>query len=345
MEHGPLKHIAVIPLFEQVETIMNSDKILAEYLATHKKLFGFTPEYMRPYMARSDPALNAGLVPTVLAIKVALSHYQEFAKKTGIEMYPILGTASLPFRGGLSPVTIKKFTKEYQGIRTVLLQSAFRYDYDKELVIQAVKDLEKLLPKGKAATVTATEEKKIREVIKIFEKYYQGTVEGIADVVNKVAQQLPKRRERVQHIGLFGYSRGIGKVKLPRAIGFTGALYSLGIPPEMIGTGRGLHDAQEQGYLPVVEKYYVYLREDLLQAGKYINKAVLAKFAKQIPAFAEIQKDIEYIEKYLGIEFKPTTPEETEHHALVARIYEKLEKKQPLTDTITESAILRKSVG
>lgn len=345
MENGPLKHIAVIPLFEQVETIMNSDKILAEYIATHKKLFGFTPEYMRPYMARSDPALNAGLVPTVLAIKVALSRYQDFEKKTGIELYPILGTASLPFRGGLSPLTIKKFAKEYQGVRTVLLQSAFRYDYEKESVIKAVKDLEKLLPKGKAPKVSTVEEKKIREVVKIFERQYQGTVEGIAEVVNKVASQLPKRRERVQHIGLFGYSRGIGKVKLPRAIGFTGALYSLGIPPELIGTGRGLHEAKQKGYLPVIEKYYQFIKEDLLQAGKFVNKEVLAKLAKQIPAFADIQKDIEYIEEYLGKKLTPTTSEEKIHYGLVAQIYEKLETKQSLTELITESAILRKSVG
>ena len=37
------------------------------------------------------------------------------------------------------------------------------------------------------------------------------------------------------HIGLFGYSREIGSVRLPRAINFTAALYSVGIPPEILG--------------------------------------------------------------------------------------------------------------
>ena len=345
MENGPLKHIDVIPLFEQVETIMNSRNILEKYLNIHEKKFGFTPAYMRPYMARSDPALNSGLVPTVLAIKVALSHYKKFAKEKNIEFFPILGTASLPFRGGLSPKSVKKFAEEYSGVRTVLLQSAFRYDYDKKDVIQAVKDLEDILPKGKTVSVPASDEKKIREAVTIFEKYYQESVEGIADVVNIVAGQLPKRRERVQHVGLFGYSRGIGKVKLPRAIGFTAALYSLGVPPEMIGTGRGIHEAEKKGYLTLVEKYYIFLKQDLEQAGRYVNKEVLKKLAAKSPGFAGILEDVTYIEKYLGKKLKPVTKEEKAHHVLVEQIYEKLEKKQSLTELITEAALLRKSMG
>lgn len=345
LENGPLKHIEIIPLFEQVGTIMNSHKILDKYLNIHKKKFGFTPSYMRPYMARSDPALNSGLVPTVLSIKIALSHYQEFAKGKGIALYPILGTASLPFRGGLTPLSVKKFAKEYSGVRTVLLQSAFRYDYAKKDVIQAVKDLDHLLPKGKIVRVSADDEKKLHEVVKIFEGFYQSTIEGIADVVNRVAAYLPKRRERVQHIGLFGYSRGVGKVKLPRAIGFTAALYSLGIPPEMIGTGRGLQKAKEKGYLPLVEKYYLFLKEDLEQAGRFVNKDVLKELAEKWPAFAEVLKDIQSIEEYLGKELKPMTKEEKAHYTLVEQIFENLQKKQSLTDVINDAAKMRRSLG
>ena len=81
-----LKHIELIPLFEDIETIANSHNILKKYLAYHKEKFGFEPEYMRPYVARSDPALNAGIVPTVLAIKIALSHYADLEKEVGIPM-------------------------------------------------------------------------------------------------------------------------------------------------------------------------------------------------------------------------------------------------------------------
>ena len=67
-----LKHIELIPLFEQVPTIIDSHNILEKYLRLHKKIFGFKPLYLRPYLARSDPSLNSGLVPTVLAIKIGL---------------------------------------------------------------------------------------------------------------------------------------------------------------------------------------------------------------------------------------------------------------------------------
>ena len=40
------------------------------------------------------------------------------------------------------------------------------------------------------------------------------------------------------HVGLFGYGRslgGVGGVTLPRAIGFAASLYSIGVPPELLG--------------------------------------------------------------------------------------------------------------
>jgi phosphoenolpyruvate carboxylase len=37
------------------------------------------------------------------------------------------------------------------------------------------------------------------------------------------------------HVGLFGYNRASAGVTLPRAIPFCASLYSLGLPPEIIG--------------------------------------------------------------------------------------------------------------
>src|SRR5436189_6219333 len=99
-------------------------------------------------------------------------------------------------------------------------------------------------------------------------------------MINDIASYLTKRRERVQHTGLFGYSRGVGKVKLPRAIGFTASLYSLGLPPELIGTGRGLqHVSQKE--LKVIEKYYINISEELEQAGRYLNKDIVKHLVKK----------------------------------------------------------------
>lgn len=340
-----LTNLRIIPLFEQVQVIMDADKILEKYLSLYKAKFKKLPPYMRPYVARSDPALNSGLIPTVLAIKIALSHFSELAEKTGIPMYPIIGAAALPFRGGITPLTVSAFANEYKGIRTTTIQSAFRYDFPKETVIRAIAQLEELLPTLKTTIINDKEEKTIRELIPVFEKYYRKTIENIAPLVNTIASQMPKRRERVQHVGLFGYSRGVGKVKLPRAISFTAAMYSLGIPPEFIGTGRSIHKAISLKQIDIIENYYLNLKEDLIRAGKFLNKENLAKLTKQNLSWEDIQKDIFYIEKYLGVSLGPVSDEEKEHQKITSKILTALNKGLSFQDLIEQAALLRKSLG
>ncbi len=340
-----LKHIEVIPLFEQVSTIMRSHEILAEYVRLHKERFGTTPASMRPYVARSDPAMNSGLIPTVLAIKVALSHYADFEKQTGITLYPIIGSASLPFRGGLTPDTVEQFATEYAGVRTALIQSAFRYDFPKEKVIEGIQKLDQLLPKGKAERVSPKEEKAIQDLIPHFVVPFQNTIEAIAPSINAIAGFLPKRRERVQHVGLFGYSRGVGAVQLPRAIGFTAALYSLGIPPEIIGTGRGLAKAKRMGTLPTIERFYVGMKNDLERAGRFVCRDIVERLAEKFPAWQMILEDVKGVEEYLGHPLGAKTDDERTHAFHVKTIHSALADEQPYADFLPPAALLRKSLG
>ncbi len=345
LESGDLKHIKIIPLFEQVGVIISSDRILEKYLRLHKLKFGFTPDYIRPYLARSDPALNSGLVPTVLAIKIALSRYSELEKKTGVRLYPIIGSGSLPFRGGLVPETVEQFCLEYRGIRTALLQSAFRYDFEKIKVLESIKKIEETLPYGSPASISLLEEKELKGLIPTFEAFYRQTIEEIAPLINKVASQLPKRRERVQHIGLFGYSRSVGKAKLPRAIGFTGALYSLGIPPEIIGTGRGIKYVREIGKEALLEKYYVGLRKELKRAGGFLYKEGLVKLAQKSEIWKGVLEDVRQVESYLGEKLGPVTQEEIKHTEIVKKLYQKLKSGESFAEHLQTLAVLRKSLG
>lgn len=345
-DENALKNIEIIPLFEEVKIEINSNLILEEYIKLHHKKFGNVPHYIRPYLARSDPALNAGLVPTILAIKIALSRYRQFEQKTGIKLYPIIGSASVPFRGGLTPNRTMEFIEEYSGVRTALLQSAFRYDYKKMEVIESVKILSENLPKRVAKIISKDEEKSLIEIMDLFEALYKDSIEKIAPIINEIAHFLPKRRERVQHVGLFGYSRGVGKVKLPRAIGFTAALYSLGVPPELIATGRGIKKLKfKNEKLKILEKYYLNLRNDLLRAGGFLNKANLKRLTKLNPAWKKIEEDVKEIENYLGVSLGPETEEEKEHYKVATKILQKLQKKESLTKLITEAALLRKFLG
>lgn len=341
------KMIEVIPLFEQVSVIANSADILRMHVKNLKAQFGITPSYLRPYMARSDPTLNSGNIATVLGIKIALSEYTKFEQETGINLFPIIGAACLPFRGGISPHTVREFTDEYAGIRTTLLQSAFRYDYPIEEVKTAIAQLKKILPHSSPRTVSDKDKTELFKIISISEKYYQETVEKIAHSVNKIAAYVPKRRERVQHIGLFGYSRGVGSVQLPRAIKFTGSLYSVGVPPEFIGAGRTLQQITTE-QRDLVKQHYRYLIQDCIRAGKYVNKTNLKKLSNKDPSWKEIQQDIASAEELLGITLGPETDNEHEHSKLSTQILAMIEEnksEEKIQEMIEEAGVLRKSIG
>lgn len=345
IEGNSLKNIEVIPLFEQVSTIINSDNIIKNYITLHIKKFKKIPTYLRPYLARSDPSLNSSIVPTVLAIKIALSRYKKFTRESGIPLYPIIGSASLPFRGGLTPHTVDQFTNEYSGIKTALIQSAFRYDYEKASVKKAIQRLNETLPLGEARDITTQEEKDLIEIIPFFQTPYKSVIEEMAPIINQIASMLPLRRERVQHTGLFGYSRGTEKVTLPRAITFTGSLYSIGIPPELIGTGRGIRDTITAGKIELLDKFYINLKLDLIQAGKFLNKELLHTIARQYPELKKVEEDIKNIEKYIGSELGPQSAQEKEHLQLTEKIHKGFTQENIPQEILTRAAILRKSMG
>lgn len=342
---GGISKIEIIPLFEDIRTIINSSHILEEYFELHEKYFGSTVSYLRPYLARSDSALNSGLIPAVLSIKIALSRYKQLEKRTNVILYPIIGAGSLPFRGGSTPYSVEKFVREYGGIRTMLVQSGFQYDYPTEDVIKAIKQIDKLLPVTDTSLISTKEVNQIVEIIPYFENSYQNTVKKIGTMIYQIATFLPARRERLKHTGILKYPRKIGKVKIPRAIGFTAAMYSIGIPPELIGTGRGIKRAIREGTISIIEKYYLGLKDGLHRAGGYLNKDVLQKLARESSVFGDIAEDVKAIEEYLGYELGQQSAEEKAHEVITSEIYNNFVNSVSITDFIEEAGILRKSLG
>ena len=77
---------------------------------------------------------------------------------------------------------------------------------------------------------------------------------------------VPARRRRKLHVGLFGYARTMHGVALPRAIGFTASLYSVGLPPEVLGL-----DALTEQDLEFVRGAYLNFDADLRDAVRYLN--------------------------------------------------------------------------
>ena len=338
-------YIHIIPLFESVDDLSGCASILENFLEMHRESFGELPPYLRVFIARSDPALNAGFVPAVLATRMALREFYRIEEKYGLPIYPIIGTGSLPFRGGINPENIEKSLHQYEGVKTVTIQSAFRYDYEPEDVAKAFDYIRAKFEKVEKVEFSDEEFEQMRKVDNMFQPLYTKTIEGFAPLINEMAGFVPSRRERVLHVGLFGYSRGTGEVTLPRAIKFTAACYSLGIPPEFIGTGRGLAAAREAGLMPIVEKHFFTLRWELTHAGKFLNMENLERFAREHDWARDILEDVRLCEEILGIELGP----QKEHHFLHRNVTSNIVLKKGLGEDfagdIIEAAVLRKSLG
>lgn len=140
---------------------------------------------------------------------------------------------------------------------------------------------------------------------------------------------------------------GVGKVKLPRAIGFTAALYSVGAPPEIIGTGRvlkQLHDTDPEGY-EVVRKYYLNLENDMLRALKFVNKDALHALAKTNDSWNLVLEDVEAIESLFGISSESETDEHGKHDAITSSIVKGIHSGSFNPELLEQSAKLRRSLG
>lgn len=338
-------YIHIIPLFESVEDLSGCASVLTDFLKAHQEHFKKLPPYLRVFIARSDPALNAGFIPAVLASRLALREIARMEKETGIPMYPIIGSGSLPFRGGLNPENIEKVLPQYEGVRTVSIQSAFRYDYPQEEVQAALKYIAEELPKKKAPIFDDATFEALKNLIQIFKDFYRPTLEAFAPTINDMAKHIPSRRERVQHVGLFGYNRGVGEIKLPRAITFTAACYSLGIPPEFIGTGRGLKAAKDAGQLELLLQHFFTIHSELKHAGKFLNMENLQNFAKTESWAKEILEDVLLTQEILGIELGPQKPQHHLHRNLTSNIILKQAMGLDFQEDLVEAAVMRKSIG
>ena len=122
------KSVRVIPLIEDMENLFYCDRIVEEYLRDRDL------PYQRVFLARSDPALNYGMVAAELILKVGLLRLHNLEAKLGLPLYPIIGAGSAPFRGHLGPTNVERSLAEYPSAQTFTVQSAFKYDYDRDTV-------------------------------------------------------------------------------------------------------------------------------------------------------------------------------------------------------------------
>lgn len=334
----------MIPLVEGVSDQQGIAQLLKEYIEQYQTVYGEQPTYVRPFIACSDPALSSGWLAARLANLDALSQIQQLSDETGIPMHPIAGVGSLPFRGGLSPQSAHDFALRYPGVRTATVQSSFRFDHPLSQVKKAIKQLETSLADSKSDVFDKDTTQHMRAIARHAEGFFQDSLKGIVSDIQPIFAAVPRRRERRMHTGLLGYGRKSGTVKMPRAITFTAGLYSLGVPPEFIGLGRTLATLSKEEH-QTLHQTMQYLSKEVETAGRYLNQSNLELLAKRNKAWAPILEDVRLTERELGIRLGPRTHAEKSHRNVTSNVLLMKNNTRALGALITETAVLRRSLG
>ena len=294
--------IRLIPLIESVPALLKVDEILETYLDDLKNK-AVAPERVRVMFARSDSAMSYGMMSSVLSVIVAIHKTKMITDKLNIEIAPILGLGALPFRGHLSLKNAERILETYAGIRTFTIQSGMRYDHGTAETRKLAKKLNEEAQNTQARSFTVDEIERIQEMIAIFTKHYMRTFVEMITPLEEITKLIPRNRDRLasSRTGL-EYVREIAHMQeiadltqdielkqdllaintdvhctVPRAISFTAALYTIGMPPEFIGVGRGIDEiVQKYGSegLDFLLKVYPQLKQDLNFALKYMNQKI-----------------------------------------------------------------------
>ncbi|HEX5744274.1 MAG TPA: phosphoenolpyruvate carboxylase [Candidatus Saccharimonadales bacterium] len=338
-------YLELIPLVESVESQLGAAGLLQKYVALHQEHYGYKPAYIRPFLACSDSALSSGLLAGAIGNKVALARLYEFSHKSGIPVFPIAGPGSLHFRGGLKPseASVQRFLEELPGVRTVTVQSSFRYDHPLSEVKDAIAQLEAGLPKTKPLAISRDGQQTLINIAERSAGFYKHGLDGVAESMQPIFKGVPKRRDRRQHIGLLAYSRHMGGQELPRAITFTAGFYSVGVPPEFIGAGRTLRSLKDNE-IGILRDVYPHLSADFEAAGRFVNLDNLKKFAAGDDNWKAILEDVEAVEDIFGIRLGPGSEDERTHHELSSKLASAPDKDDP-SELIDKMAALRKSLG
>lgn len=336
-------NLEMIPLFESFSAQINSPKILEEFINLYKKHFHKNLSYIRVFLAGSDSALSNGLLNSMIGNKITLSRLGKFSKKFDLPIYPIAGMGSSIFRGGLSPIMVDRYLKEFPGLKTVTIQSAFRYDYPLEVVKKSIVKLRKGLQKSNFNYISDKDEAILLSVAKKASQNYHRTLDPLIEDLQPIFDSFPTRRDRHLHIGILGYSRHVDGYKMPRAIPFTGTLYSLGVPPEFIGAGKVLRQLNAQEFNTLL-KYYPDIKKDYSHVARFVSSTALKKLQAKNPKWIEVKKDIIAIKDLFKIKIGPQNENEVEHSRLATDLTQ-ISDPQTQTSLIERMGSLRRFLG
>jgi phosphoenolpyruvate carboxylase len=335
-----------IPLIENVDHLMDPGPIWETLVRVREELCGIKTRVQRSFIARSDPALKAGMVPALIAARAALAEGERFGLQNGIRIPQIVGIGSAPFRGGLTPdpERIAAVVKTYLGAATLTVQSAFRYDYPVADVVRAVQNIRDLLSAeigaesaGDSGNALPDPEaiSRLKPLVKRLEALYQQSYAELMPVVLKVAAQVPSHRERYDKVEVTGQDRSIGGLPAVRAIKYAASCYSLGVPPGVLGLRglAGLDGSERTEFTQACPTLDYWLREELAwldpEALSFLESA----------GFTSVVEDVR-----AALDLAESSVEEA-HNELTARMRAGVQEGDELSELIMAAGRIRRFLG
>lgn len=307
---------------------------LGKYLFDYQHTFRNKLDHMRVIIPRHLIADNKGFVGSVLAIKNALSRYQAFSENTGVEILPLIETGSLMFRGGLRPGRTEEFILTYSGVRSIAATASVRYDYDladvKETIIELNKKLTKERSKEKPDVFSAEKMRRIEQLEETFARNYRRAINGIAN--SKIITELKESIEKIN-------SRADPRIKN------SFALYSLGIPPEFLGTGRAIIECIKEGHIKLLETVYPNIKQELICAGSLLNKENIILLSKTGKVWEDILTDVKLIEDYTDTSLGPDSTDSFLHRNHTSNVFHLYMTKRDFLKDMMSAANTRHGLG
>ncbi|HIQ23955.1 MAG TPA: phosphoenolpyruvate carboxylase [Pyrodictium delaneyi] len=354
-------YIEVIPLVEDMEALLHVDKILEgmkNVLLTH---LGLHYSHYRVLLGKSDTALAYGHAASSIALVYALSRLYKWAEEENTRVHPIMGVGALPFRGHLSPWSVEVFVKQYSGYSTVTIQSGIRYDQGPRAVEKVVSTLLENLHE-KPRILSSEEEKLLINIARLFTSEYLRFILRVVELIPHIAVFVPRRRARLSH---GEYPRSIEmslafaaekellamkppkNLKLPRAISYAASLYTMGVPPSLIGLGRGLQRVERElggEALELLLKVLPLLRHDMEYDIRFYVPEVAISYIRDEKAMQLLKDDVSIVRSFLG----GNTAEPSEEYVETLKSAEraiKLGIKEAAEQAIARAGVMRGSLG
>ncbi|MBW2968141.1 phosphoenolpyruvate carboxylase, partial [Candidatus Woesearchaeota archaeon] len=300
---------------------------LHDYFRHYSNSFRLKVDSFRPVIPRADIADRKGFVASVLATKRALSSYGTFSAITGVKAEPVVDAGPLMFRGGLAPSRVREFIKTYPGARTVTIRPSFRFDNDVEDAKSAISTLNRVLPDNKAEPFTKEELKTARQIEDIFARNYSCSV------------------IKLNSLEVFPEELRVLDKSMHSSLRRSFALYSLGIPPEMIGTGRAIVDCIQQGLVKDLEHFYPNIKTDLVKAGALLNRENLGFLCKLQAEWQNIQKDVKLVEDYTDSVLGPDSTDAFLHRNHTSNVFHLWSAGKDFSKDIMAAAKARRCMG